>query len=406
MRLETDGLGQLEIADNKLYGVQTARAIACVSFSGSRLADYPDLIKNLALVKKAAAAANADAKSITDKQAQLITLACDELIKGKHPEQFPVDMLHGGGYIAINQNINELIANLANLIEGQSPGSYSPVHPKEHVNCGQSTADVCHTAVRLTVRNRADSLLESLNNIVFAFALKKMQFGPIITLARTCLQDAMPVSLGDTFSAYESFVRRRIKSLSSAIELASKVNLGGTVIGNGDGASAIYRQKVLLHLSTFCKLEIQNRENLFDAAQNIDDLATVSSELRILAEGLIKISKDLRLLSSGPKAGFGEIRLPATQEGSSFFPGKVNPVIPETLIHACIFVLGADRVVQAAFEHAELNLNVLESSAAKALLDALSLLKGSIDIFVNLCVNDIDVNHVKCAANVASLKSK
>lgn len=394
-RWESDSLGRVEIPGNALYGVQTARAVACMSFSDSVLAQYPDLIVCLATVKKACAAANGDAGVLDREVCKTIQSACDDVIAGLHHVQFPVDMLHGGGSIAFNQNINEVLANLSNLQSGGVAGDYSPIS-RQHVNSGQSTADVCHTAFRLCVAMRIDNLIASLRTLAVALNQKREEFQDVQTLARTCLQDAMPVSLGITFGAFATFVFRRLTHLQSAVMNMHRINLGGTVIGDGSGADPQYQSLVPVYLSTYSGRQLTVCLDLFDSAQHIDDLVEVSNELKILAEGLMKFAKDLRLLSSGPNGGFSEIVLPAVVEGSSFFKGKINPVIPESVIQACMVVLGSARVVESAAEHGELNLNVFDGLAAKTILDAAHILEGAISIFSDHCIAKIAANNERC----------
>jgi aspartate ammonia-lyase len=396
MREETDQFGTTDISGNALYGIQTVRTIQNLSFSGRTLRWYPTYIESLAMVKKAAALANQKAGTFEENIGNAIVYACDTLIKGDHHEQFPVDMLHGGGGIGTNMNVNEVIANLANELFGAPRGSYSPVHPADHVNASQSTSDVCHTAIRLAILKSFQSLYDGLDQLIEALREKADEFQDVTTIARTCLQDGMRVQLGDTFSGYSSVIKRRLISLEEAVHKLHSINIGGTVIGSGVGASKVYRDNVLSILCDVSGIELSHRENLFDAAQNIDDLARVSSELRILASCLLKLAKDLRLLSSGPEAGFAEIQLPAVQAGSSFFPGKVNPVIPETLIQCCFQVMGCDSVVQLTLEHGELNLNVFEGAAGANILDAMAMLEKALSTFTENCIKGIEVNEERC----------
>ncbi len=394
-RWESDSLGQVEISADALYGIQTARAVACMSFSGATLANYPDLIVFLATVKKACAAANHDAGVLDTNYSEAIQAACDDLIAGLHNDQFPVDMLHGGGSIAFNQNVNEVLTNLANLRLGGRLGDYSPIS-RQHVNAGQSTADVCHTAMRLFVSMRVEKLLAALTNLRVVLQKKQVEFQDVQTLARTCMQDAMPVSLGTTFGAFETFVSRRFKQLQTAKAQMDSINLGGTVIGDGSGADLRYQLQVPKRLSALVGRELTVAGDRFDSAQHIDDLVDIANELKTLAEGLLKFAKDLRLLSSGPDGGFSEIVLPAMVEGSSFFKGKINPVIPESVIQACMVVIGCARVVESAAEHGELNLNVFDGLAAKSVLDAATILEGAVSIFSEHCVVGIAANRQRC----------
>lgn len=396
MREETDQIGTIEIFEEALYGIQTLRTLNNLSFSGLTLCRYPIYIESLALVKKAAALANYEAGVIDEEIKKAIIHACNSLIKGEHYEQFPIDLLHGGGGIGTNMNVNEVIANLANEFLGYPRGSYTPVHPADHVNASQSTSDVCHTAIRLAIMKSCQSFFVVLENLIEEINVKACEFQSVTTIARTCLQDGMRIQLGDTFSGYGQVIQRRLYSLQEATRKLQFINLGGTVIGSGVGAPEIYRDKVVPKLCEVSGFELFHRENLFDAAQNIDDLAGVSSELRILASCLIKLAKDLRLLSSGPEAGFGEIQLPAVQAGSSFFPGKINPVIPETVIQCCFQVVGCDSVVQATLEHGELGLNVFEGAAGANILHAVEMLEKVLVTFTEKCIKGIEANRENC----------
>ncbi|MDQ0243692.1 aspartate ammonia-lyase [Bacillus fengqiuensis] len=396
MRKETDSFGTIQISNDMLYGIQTMRSLQNLSFSRRTLSQYPTYIKSLAIVKKAAALANQEAEVFDQVIANAIIRACDRLIEGDYLEHFPIDILHGGGGIGTNMNVNEVIANLANELFGTPRGSYSPVHPVDHVNASQSTSDVCHTAIRLAIIKSFQSLFSALSELLEAMKVKVDEFQDVTTIARTCLQDGMRVQLGDTFSGYAHVINRRLISLEEATSKLYSINLGGTVIGSGIGAPKAYRNIVLSKLCDVSGIELSHRENLFDAAQNIDDLARVSSELRILASCLMKTAKDLRLLSSGPEAGFAEIQLPAVQAGSSFFPGKVNPVIPETLIQCCFQVIGCDSVVQSTLEHGELDLNVYEGAAGANILDAMGMLENAINTFTEKCIKGIEANLERC----------
>ena len=396
MRREADSFGEVELPSGSLYGARTARCVENTSVGGAKLCDYPELVGALAQVKSACATANHKAGSLESKIASSIVSASQEIVSGSHIEHFPVDMLHGGGYIGFNTNINEVIANLANISIGGTIGAYTPVHPKDHVNLGQSTADACHTAARLAIIASAEPLLTALSALETQLKSLQAKFAPIETVARTCLQDAMPVSVGETFGAWAAFCQRRLKSSQEALQAIHQVNLGGTVIGCGAGAGEKYREVVIDCLSSVTNRRMKRRDNLFDAAQNIDDLANVSAQLRILSEGLIKIAKDIRLLSSGPNCGFGELILPAVQEGSSFFTGKVNPVVPETLIQAAMQVIGNDRAVGASLEHGELNLNIFEGVACKNIIDSQRVLARAIDLFIAKCLEGINVDRQRC----------
>ncbi|MFC0272994.1 lyase family protein [Metabacillus herbersteinensis] len=396
IRIEEDMFGAVELPSYVLYGINTYRTVENLSFSGKTLSRYPEYIKALARVKKAAALANLESGLLPRSIGNAIVSACDELISGNHHEHFPVDMLHGGGGIGTNMNTNEVISNLANKSLGGALGDYAPVHPIDHVNASQSTSDVCHTAIRLAITEKFPSLRQEIEAVMQTIFEKVVEFKEVTTIARTCLQDAMRVKVADKFSGYEAMLRRRFATLNEAVIPLQKINLGGTVIGSGVGAPKEYRDVIVQKLCEVTKIQLRHRDNLFDAAQNIDDLANVSTELRLLASCLIKLAKDLRLLSSGPEAGFGEIILPAVQAGSSFFPGKVNPVIPETLIQSCFQVIGNDRAVEATLEHGELDLNVFEGSAATNIFDSMTMLEKTLSSFRENCLKGLKVNEKRC----------
>lgn len=388
MRIEADNFGTAALPEGTLYGINTLRTVENLTFSGRILSHFPVYISSLAEVKKAAALANGRAGQYDEAIRDAIVAACDLLIAGRHHDQFPVDVFHGGGSIGINMNINEVIARLA------GPG----VDPVDHVNASQSTSDVCHTAIRVALLKLAEPLCRALSSLADALEEKAGELGGVETIARTCLQDGMKVSLGVIFSGISAALRRRLESLRAALDELYAVNLGGTVIGCGTGASDAYRAHILEALREVTGLPLRHRKNLYDAAQHPDDLARVSSELRLLAGLLVKCAKDLRLLSSGPEAGLAEIRLPAVQAGSSFFPGKVNPVVPETLIQCGFLVTAYDHAVQMAIEHGELHLNVWEGLAGILAMEAMQMLASAVAKFERYCVRGIRANLSRCEA--------
>jgi aspartate ammonia-lyase len=395
-RIEKDLLGERAVPAGALYGIHTVRAVESLSFSGRILGNYPDYVRALATVKKAAARANRDARVIDARRADATERACDALLRGEYLSQFPVDLLAGGGSIAVNMNVNEVIANLASEFLGGARGTYQPVHPKLHVNASQSTADVCHTAVRMTVLRRWSELRRALARCVAAFRAKAVELRPVVTISRTCLQDAGRVSLGELFGGHAEVIERRAGELAQSVRALTRINLGGTAIGSGSGAPAIYRREIVKRLNELSGQKFSLRANLYDAAQNIDDLGAVSAQLAMLAEVLIKMAQDLRILASGPEGGFGEIILPTVQEGSSIFPGKINPVIPETMIQCCFQVLGCERTTRLALERGELNLNVFEGAAAVNLFDAIEMMGRAVALFTERCVIGIVANRKRC----------
>ncbi len=400
IRVEKDRFGERELPASALYGIQTLRSLDNLSFSTKRLSDYPELVTSLAMVKKACARTNGRTGELATSLSTAIEEACDSIAGGDFLDQFPVDMLHGGGSIAFNMNMNEVISNVANRQLGGEVGDYAPVEPKSHVNMSQSTADVCATSFRLALRGLFDRCREELQNLFECLTAKANELESVTTLARTCLQDAMPVSMGALFGGYASALGRRIACLDSTIELLDSVSLGGTVIGTGSGASPQYRLLVVDVLSEVIGRPLRSRENLCDAAQNMDDMADLSSQIEHVGQLLLKIARDLRLLSSGPKAGFAELKLPRVQEGSSFFHEKNNPVVPETIISCCIQLSGCNRAVQAAAENAELYLNVFESVAAVNLMDELRMLKEAASLFRRNCIADLEADSERCQTYV------
>lgn len=396
MKTISDRFGQLNLEDDVLYGAQTARTLANMTCSRFKMSDFPVFITALARVKEAAALANHKAGVLSKPCADAITAACKEIIEGKHHEQFPVDMLHGGGSIGFNQNMNEVLATLASRIASAEQTDKSGTAPvlsaKNDINAGQSTADACATAFRLALLDELERLqteLAACSDLLLQLAADTKE---LTTVARTCLQDALPVQISSYFSAWAAPLRRTISRLQENAADLSALNLGGTVIGNGAGADPVYRQHVIPFLSEICGKDFRLKENLYDAAQNIDELISLSANLEILAITLLKISQDLRLLSSGPNCGFGELKLPAVQEGSSFFQAKNNPVLPETMMQASFHVIGNHRAASAAYEHAELNLNVFESGAFFHILGSIELLSQTIRLFRENCLAGLSVN--------------
>jgi aspartate ammonia-lyase len=376
------------------HGPQTALAREHLSFSGRTLGAEPELLRALLQVKKAAALANAAAGALAPERSRAIVGACDALLADPSPASFPVDLLSGGGGIAFNVNLNEAIA-------ARAGGAGLPIDAKAHVNASQSSADVCHTAFRLAVLARWDDLAPALDALHASLEERAKALASVTTLTRTCLRDALPGALGDLLGGHAALIARRRAALAQATAPLHAVNLGGTVIGSGEGAPAGYRTRVVEILAQLSGRALRRRENLFDAAQNSDDLAAVSSALAQLATALLKLAQDLRLLSSGPETGFGELVLPAVMEGSSFFRGKWNPVVPESLMHCCFQVLGCDHAVQAACARAELQLNVLETVAAVGVLDAMTMLAAAVGRFEASCVRGLTADEARCREHAA-----
>lgn len=404
-RTERDALGEVILDGDCLYGIQTARSLVNLSFSGRTLGDCPPLVGALACVKRAAAAANLRASVLDEARCAAITQATQELLGPDMGQHLPADLLAGGGSIAINMSVNEVLANLANRQYGHRPGTYDPVDPIRHVNASQSTADVGHTAVRLAILGASDQLTANLEGLTAAFAERAATFAGLPTLARTCLRDGLPTTVDVLLGAWAEATRRRTRGLVDSTQTLLEVSLGGTVIGTGEAAPVLYRDCVVGCLAETTGRPLRARPNRSDALQHSDDIVAVSAQLEILAQLLLKIAQDLRLLGSGPKGGFGEVILPHVQAGSSFFAGKSNPVVPETMMQCAFQVFACHRAVQAAAEHAELHLNVFDGLAAVNILDAIAMLTAAVGKFDEHCIRGLRFDEERCRALSSAVKS-
>ncbi len=403
VRIERDALGELSLPADALYGIHTAGSLANLRFSRRRLGDCPAYLHALARVKRAAARANAAAGVLEPEIARAIERAAQALEAGAHADEFPVDLLGGGGSIGVHMNVNEVLANLANETLGARRGEYAPVRVLEHVSASQSTADVCHTAARLAIGVLARALDANLAHAVAGLRAKAGELAPVPTLARTCLRDALPVSSGVLVAGWSQLLERARVALERAVTPLDAIALGGTVIGTGSGAPARYRASVVAILAELEGRALTSRADPCDALQNGDDLAAVSRAAVAVANALLKIGQDLRLLFSGPEGGFAELELPHVQAGSSFFAGKSNPVVPETAIACALQVFGLDRVVQAAVERAELHLHVFDGLAAANLFDALELEANAVALLDERCLRGLRANEARCRALAASV---
>jgi aspartate ammonia-lyase len=398
-RLESDLLGAVAVPAGALYGAQTQRAIENFPLAGQpSLEAFPELVRALLLIKQAAAQANAQTSSLPAPIASAIYAACGALLAGGWAGHFPIHYLHGGGGTSANMNANEVLANLAEEALGGRRGEYRLVHPNDHVNLNQSTNDVYPTACHVAILLAWPGLRQSLDNLAAAYAAAARRGRRQMRLARTCLQDAVPVRYSDYFGGVATFLKRRIARLAAAVEALHAVNLGGTIVGRRKDVPVAYFSAVIPHLRQVTGDPAYRRAaDLFDAAQNPDPLAEVSASLDLLARGLVKAAQDLRLLGSGPQAGLGELRLPAVQPGSSIMPGKVNPVLPEFLIQAGLRVIGNHAMCTAALDHGELDLNVWESAMIFPILDSMHLLESAVEVFAARCVAGlepvVEVNH-------------
>ena len=395
-RTEHDFLGSMELDDSVYYGIQTVRGLGLSGLTGRSIAQAtPELVHFCAAIKKAAALANAEIGGLDNSVRDAIVRACDEVMAGRLADQFPTDVFTGGGGISINMNVNEVIANRANEIITGSKGS-DAVHPNSHVNMCQSTNDVIPAAMLLAFRSLLLGLATETEALRQTFLAKADEFKDVCKLGRTCLQDALPMTLGQEFSGYAAFAGRHVSLLGAAADACLALPLGATAIGTGVGALPGYREGVYRHLRDITAWPLRPEENLFDALQNADGYVRLSAVVKSLAVGLGKIAADLRLLSSGPRGGFGEIRLPAVTPGSSIMPGKINPILPELMRQVSFQICGNDVAVSMAAENGELELNVWESVILRCLADSCMLLSRSIPLFRDKCVAGIDADAAVC----------
>src|SRR5687768_2001956 len=400
-RVEQDFLGEKQIPANAYWGVHTARAVENFPISGTPISAMPDLIRAFGYVKKATARTNAELGAIDRQRAAAIISACDELIAGKFHEQFVVDVIQGGAGTSTNMNANEVIANLALEKLGHEKGRYDVLHPNDHVNASQSTNDVYPTAVRLALWSGIDGLLDAMAILRKGFEAKAEEFKDVLKIGRTQLQDAVPMTLGQEFSTYAVMMEEDEARLREARALIQEINLGATAIGTGINAPAGYAEMACKFLAEESGIPVVKAHNLVEATQDTGAFVQLSGVLKRVATKLSKTCNDLRLLSSGPQAGFGDIKLPARQAGSSIMPGKVNPVIPEVMNQVAFEVIGNDVTVTMASEAGQLQLNAFEPIMAWSLAKSIKhLTRACATLRVN-CVVGIEPNRELLARRVA-----
>jgi aspartate ammonia-lyase len=400
-RIEHDLLGELEVPLNAYYGIHTQRAIINFKISNSQVGHNHLMVRSLAFTKKACALANGEIGTIDKKIAELIALACDEIIlKNRCMDQFPSDIYQGGAGTSINMNANEVIANLALELMGEKKGSYHLIHPIDHVNKCQSTNDAYPTAFRIALYKHLTLLITALDELRTSFAHKAYEFKDVIKMGRTQLQDAVPMSLGQEFHAYSTLIKEEIKLLDQIKNLVLEVNLGATAIGTGVNTPPGYAQLAVEKLKLVTGVNYTLSEDLIEATSDCGAYVMISGALKRTAVKLSKICNDLRLLSSGPRAGLKEINLPELQAGSSMMPAKVNPVIPEVVNQVCFKVIGNDLTVTMASEAGQLQLNVMEPVIASSLFESINLLKNASHTLKEKCVDGITANAEICLNNV------
>ncbi|MBC7236717.1 MAG: aspartate ammonia-lyase [Chloroflexi bacterium] len=394
MRQETDSLGPVYVPDDALWGAQTQRAIENFSISG--LKQSPAFIRNSALVKRAAAEVNMALGQLDEERGRAIVRAAAEIMEGRWHEQFVVDPFQAGAGTSHNMNVNEVIANRANELLGGRRGVYKPVHPNDHVNMAQSTNDVIPTILRVTAAELGAKLLEAVAELVAALEDKARAFDGILKPGRTHLQDAVPVRLGQEFGAYAHAVRRDGERIARALEGVKELGIGGTATGTGLNAHPDYHLAMVAKISELTGVTFRSSGNLFASMQSAADFADLSATLRTLALTLTRIANDLRLMSSGPTTGLGEIRLPAVQPGSSIMPGKVNPVMAEMLNMVCYHVIGNDQTVALCVQAGQFELNVMTPILAYNLIQSLEVFTNGIRAFTSRCVLGIEANAERC----------
>lgn len=399
-RVESDLIGSREISDECLYGVQTLRGIENFSISKYHLNEYPLFINGLAMTKMAAARANHELGLLTDEQFQAITQACREILEGRFHDQFSVDMIQGGAGTSTNMNANEVIANRALEIMGHAHGDYAFCSPNDHVNCSQSTNDAYPTAIHLGMYATHLKLLPYLEDLIAAFRRKGEEFAHIIKMGRTQLEDAVPMTLGQTFNGFASILTDEIKHLNEAAADFLTVNMGATAIGTGICAEPGYAEKCIAALRDITGWDIRLSDDLVGATSDTSCLVGYASTMKRLAVKVNKICNDLRLLASGPRCGLGEINLPAMQPGSSIMPGKVNPVIPEVMNQICFKVIGNELCVTMAGEAAQMELNVMEPVMVQCCFESAELMMNGFRTLRTLCVEGITANEKHCINEV------
>ena len=395
MRMETDSIGTLPVPIDAYYGIHSIRAYTNFPITGRVI--HPYLVESIIKVKKAAALANRKAGTLEEQTADAITAACDEILSGKYLDQFIVDPIQGGAGTSANMNANEVIANRAIELLGGTKGDYRLVHPNDHVNMSQSTNDVFPTAGKLTVLVLLSKLTEQLMRLQKALEGKAHEFRDVIKTGRTQLQDAVPIRLGQSFHAYSQVVKRDISRMDR-IEADMKVmNMGGTAIGTAVNTSSVYLSNIIGILGDITGYDLEQAEDLIDATQNLDGFVQASGLIKTCAVNLSKMSNDLRLLSSGPKAGIGEINLPMRQNGSSIMPGKVNPVIPEVVSQVAFNIIGNDTAITMAAEAGQLELNAFEPVLFYNLFESIETLTGAVQTLVDHCIAGITANKERCS---------
>lgn len=399
-RIESDLIGPREVPENALYGVQTLRGIENFEISKFHLNEYSLFIKGLAITKMAAARANYELGLLTKEQADAIEQACQEILDGKHHDQFPVDMIQGGAGTTTNMNANEVIANRALEIMGHKRGEYQYCSPNDHVNCAQSTNDAYPTAIHIGMYFSHLRFIKHYEELINSLNRKGEEFASILKMGRTQLEDAVPMTLGQTFSGFAAILNDEVKHLNEAAEDFLTVNMGATAIGTGICAEPGYAEKCVQALRDITGWDIKLADNLVGATSDTSCLVGYASAMKRVAVKMNKICNDLRLLASGPRCGLGEFNLPAMQPGSSIMPGKVNPVIPEVMNQICYKVMGNELCVTMAGDAAQMELNAMEPVMAQCDFESVDLMINGFDTLRTRCIDGITANPERCLEEV------
>ncbi|MCW9718985.1 aspartate ammonia-lyase [Avibacterium sp. 21-599] len=396
-RIEVDLLGEREVPNEAYWGIHTLRAMENFNISDKTISDVPEFIRGMVMVKKATALANGELGAIPKKIANAIVKACDEVLEnGRCMDQFPTDVYQGGAGTSVNMNTNEVIANLALELLGHKKGEYNIIDPMDHVNASQSTNDAYPTGFRIAVYNSIMHLLKNIRYLQKGFDAKAKAFSHVLKMGRTQLQDAVPMTVGQEFKAFSVLLEEEVRNLKRTAKLLLEVNLGATAIGTGLNTPEGYAELAVKYLAEVSQLPCVPSENLIEATSDCGAYVMVHSALKRTAVKLSKVCNDLRLLSSGPRAGLNEINLPELQAGSSIMPAKVNPVVPEVVNQVCFKVIGNDTTVTFAAEAGQLQLNVMEPVIGQAMFESIELLNNACVNLRDKCVNGITVNADVC----------
>ena len=397
-RSDRDSLGSVKIPADSYYGPFTGRAIKQYHVTGQKA--HPYLIKSFVMIKRSSAVANMKTKALDTKRGNAIVKACDKILAGKYQDQFVVDMINSGAGTAFNMNTNEVIANVALKILGKKLGQYEFLHPNDHVNMSQSSNDTYPTAMNMSILFALNSLLPKIDKLTKSLAKKAKQFSKYKKIGRTHLMDALPVTLGSEFDAYVTSITKASNAITSSMIQLEQVALGGTAVGTGANTPKGYRKKVILELSKISKLGLVEQKNMQHSLQSKFAVANTSSAIRNLAIELGKISNDIRLMASGPVAGFGELEIPAVHAGSSIMPGKVNPSLAECMNMICFSVIGNDTTVAFAAQAGQLELNVMLPVMLKSVLDSTDMLTNFLPTFTVNLIDGLDANKKKLQDNI------